>query len=159
MWTLRLIQTCVNRMRLRSDREFSNWLRFLHALKTTQADAFYAVRQNVIALDIGIHSLFNLMSMGTPGWHFISITGGQIMKSTKVKKWVKNSFFELFVENRPHLKFYANWALNFFNFVNVSFRNWPVWIPVGSQKVVLNYGILKKLYRANPTYIKFKKLY
>ena len=21
------------------------------------------------------------------------------------KKWVKNSFFELFVENRPHLKF------------------------------------------------------
>ena len=84
------------------------------------------------------------MSMGTPGWHFISITGGQIMKSTKVKKWVKNSFFELFVENRPHLKFYANWALNFFNFVNVSFRNWPVWIPVGSQKVVLNYGILKK---------------
>ena len=148
-------------MRLRSDREFSNWLRFLHALKTTQADAFYAVRQNVIALDIGIRSLFNLMSMGTPGWHFISITGGQIMKSTKVKKWVKNSFFELFVQNRPHLKFNFTqidlWI--FFNFVNVSFRNWPVWIPVGSQKVVLNYGILKKLYRANPTYIKFKKLY
>ena len=27
------------------------------------------------------------------------------MKSKKGKKWVKNSFFELFVENRPHLKF------------------------------------------------------
>ena len=27
------------------------------------------------------------------------------MKSKMGKKWVKNSFFELFVENRPHLKF------------------------------------------------------
>ena len=38
---LRIVQTCVNRMRLRS--KIENFL-ILHALKTTQADAFYAVR-------------------------------------------------------------------------------------------------------------------
>ena len=47
----------------------------------------------------------------------------------------------------------------FFNFVNVSFRNWPVWIPVGSQKVVLNEGILKNFIEQTQPKIKFKKYY
>ena len=46
----------------------------------------------------------------------------------------------------------------FFNFVNVSFRNWPVWIPVGSQKVVLNEGILKNFIEQTQPKIKFKNI-
>ena len=83
------------------------------------------------------------------------------MKSKMGEKCVKNSFFKPFVENRPHLKFNFTYPelLFFFNFVNVSCRNWPVWIPVGSQKVVLNEGILKNFIEQTQTKIKFKKYY
>ena len=48
------------------------------------------------------------------------------------------------------------WA---FNFVDVALRNWPFKIPVGSQKVVLNDGILKNLLEQTLPKIKFKKYY
>ena len=59
----------------------------------------------------------------------------------------------------PSVEIYKHWTFNFINFVNVSFRNWPGWIPVGSQQVVLNEGILKNFVDQTQPKIKFKKYY